>query len=256
MVGKDTQIKQKKTSAGYTDPCPMQETVGIPQSPVRIMGQETGAESQVLTGAEDMLLWDRKTGEQHQMDLGKVGLLNCDGRDDRGRAVEVTMVNWLALPGRVPYRWKSAKRKALVITSIKNGCDDTLCRTVRAGGEWRRWSNKSLCLGGEHGDWSRVWEGLCLMHGGLQHVHSSSMGIQRAHIGCKSHSDERGSGRGRRKSKTIADTCGPDEKFRFVEGKKPWRSMFTSAACSTSRPRGSPVGQHVERSRRLIYRGR
>lgn len=31
MVGKDTQIKQKKTSAGYTDPCPMQETVGIPE---------------------------------------------------------------------------------------------------------------------------------------------------------------------------------------------------------------------------------
>lgn len=42
------------------------------------------------------------------------------------------------------------------------------------------------------------------MHGGLQHVHSSSMGKQRAHIGCESHSDERGSGRGRRKSKTIA----------------------------------------------------
>lgn len=69
MVGKDTQIKQKKTSAGYTDPCPMQETVGIPQSPVRIMGQETGAESQMLTGAKATLLGNRKTGEQHQMDL-------------------------------------------------------------------------------------------------------------------------------------------------------------------------------------------
>lgn len=62
--------------------------------------------------------------------------------------------------------------------------------------------------------------GLCLMHGGLQHVHSSSMGIQPAHIGCESHSDERGSSRGRRKSKTIADTRGPGEQFRFVEGKR------------------------------------
>lgn len=105
MVGKDTQIKQKKTSAGYTDPCPMQETVGIPPSPVRIMGQETGAESQSLTGAEATLLWDRKTGEQHQLDLGKVGLLNCDRSDDRGRAVKATKVDWLALPGRVPQRW-------------------------------------------------------------------------------------------------------------------------------------------------------
>jgi len=114
---------------------------------------------------------------------------------------------------------KSAKRRALVITSIKDRCDDTLCRTVRAGGGWR-WSNKSLCLGGEHGDWSRVWKGRCLMHSGLQHVHSGSMGRRRAHIGCESHSDERGSSRGRRKSKTIADTCGPGKKSRFAEGKR------------------------------------
>lgn len=57
------------------------------------MGQETGAESQLLTGAEAMLLWDRKTGGQYQVDLGKVGLLNCNGSDDRGRAVKVTMIN-------------------------------------------------------------------------------------------------------------------------------------------------------------------
>lgn len=106
MVGKDTQIKQKKTFAGYTDPCPMQETVGIPPSPVRIMGQETGAESQLSTGAKAALLWDRKTGEQHQMDLGKVGLLDCDRSDGRGRAVRMTMVNRLALSGRVPRGWK------------------------------------------------------------------------------------------------------------------------------------------------------
>lgn len=103
MVGKDTQIKQKKTSAGYTDPCPMQETVGIPQSPVRIMGQETGAESQLLTGAEGMLLRDRKTGEQHQMDLGKVGLLKCDGGGGwSGKSRERDDGELACLPGRVP----------------------------------------------------------------------------------------------------------------------------------------------------------
>lgn len=49
----------------------MQETVGCPPSPVRIMGQEIVAESQLSTGAKAALLWDGKTGEQHQMDLGK-----------------------------------------------------------------------------------------------------------------------------------------------------------------------------------------
>jgi hypothetical protein len=65
---------------------------------------------------------------------------------------------------------------------------------------------------------------------------SSSMGIQRVHIGCESHSDERGSSRGRRKSKTIADTCGPCQKFRFVQGKRRERAINAGLSCLLDLP--------------------
>lgn len=188
------------------------------------------------------------------MDLGKVGLLNCDRGEDRGRAVKMTMVNKHAFSGRVPQMWKSAKRKALVITSITDRCDDTLCRTVRAGAGWR-WSNKSLCLGGEHGDWSRVWKGLCLMHGGLQHVHSSSMGIQRAHIGCSRTVTRGNLAEGEEKARQLLILAGR------VRNSGLWRARDVKGNVHLSclldlPPRGPPVvGRHIERSRRLC-RGR
>lgn len=99
------------------------------------------------------------------------------------------------------------------------------------------------------------------MHGGLQHVHSSSMGIQRAHIGCESHSDERGSGRGRRKSKTIAvlaDRVRNSGLWKAVDVKRPQllaRSSTRLAArpsVSMSRPRQGDCSVEADEAYRHV----